>query len=227
MYKLVLDRMVGKYHLHSHVAIVCAGNLETDNAIVQPMSTALQSRLVHIELVSDVEEWLDWAYDQQLDHRITSYIKFKPDSLYAFSPDHTDKTYACNRTWKFADQVLKTTEDGDPDRLPMLAGALSEGMAREFTIFCKIEQDLPKIADILANPEKIKVPQEPSILFALTGAIAHHANTTTLTPLMVYILRLPAEFQVVCLREVVRRNKDITSHPAIRQWITTAGLTLF
>ena len=43
-YKLILDRMVGSHHLHKNVAIVGAGNLETDNAIVQPMSTALQSR---------------------------------------------------------------------------------------------------------------------------------------------------------------------------------------
>ena len=38
-YKLILDRMVGSYHLHKNVAIVCAGNLETDNGIVNPMPT--------------------------------------------------------------------------------------------------------------------------------------------------------------------------------------------
>ena len=70
-YKLVLDRMVGIYHLHKNVAIACAGNLETDNAIVQPMSTALQSRLVHLELVVDVKEWLDLynhVIQSDLDH---------------------------------------------------------------------------------------------------------------------------------------------------------------
>lgn len=96
-YKLVLDRMVGTYHLHKNVAIVCAGNLESDNAIVQPMSTALQSRLVHMELVVDAKEWDDWASENGIDHRITSYMKFKPGNLYTFSPDHTDKTYASPR----------------------------------------------------------------------------------------------------------------------------------
>ena len=45
-YKIVLDRMVGKGHLHKNVAVVCAGNLESDGAIVEQMSTPLQSRLV-------------------------------------------------------------------------------------------------------------------------------------------------------------------------------------
>lgn len=226
-YKLVLDRMVGKYHLHKNVAIVCAGNLETDNAIVNPMSTALQSRLVHLELVSDVDEWLNWAYEKGIDHRITSYIKFKPGNLYAFSPDHTDQTYACNRTWEFADRVMKVTDNDDPDRLPMLAGTLSEGVAREFIGFCKIDQDLPKIHQIVDDPSGVQVPREPSILFALTGSIGHNANPDNLTPLLRYVKRLPKEFQVVTLRETVRRNKTLLGHPAIQSWISESATSLF
>ena len=96
-YKVILDRMVGNHKLHKNVAIVAAGNLETDNAIVQPMSTALQSRMAHLELVVDSKEWVDWASSNEIDHRITSYINFRPDALYTFSPDHTDKTYASPR----------------------------------------------------------------------------------------------------------------------------------
>ena len=96
-YRLILDRMVGNHKLHKNVAIVAAGNLESDNAIVQPMSTALQSRMAHLELVVDAKEWVDWASSNGVDHRITSYINFRPDALYTFSPDHTDKTYASPR----------------------------------------------------------------------------------------------------------------------------------
>lgn len=226
-YKLILDRMVGQFHLHKNVAIVCAGNLETDNAIVNPMSTAMQSRLVHMELVSDVPEWLDWAYANDIDHRITSYIKWKPGNLYAFSPDHTDKTYACNRTWEFANRVLNVTTDSDPDRLPMLAGTISEGVAREFLGFCKIEQDLPKMTQIIENPDQITVPDEPSILYALTGAIGQNANTTNLNQLMKFVKRLPKEFQVVTLRELVRRNKSSMTHPSVQAWINESAMSLF
>lgn len=226
-YKLVLDRMVGKYHLHKNVAIVCAGNLETDGAIVNPMSTALQSRLVHMELVADVDEWLNWAYAQDIDHRITSYIKFKPGNLYAFKPDHTDVTYACSRTWEFADRVLKATEDGDPDRMPMLAGTLSEGVAREFLGFCKIDQDLPKLSDIVDRPESVNVPEEPSILYAISGALAHNASEANIEQLVKYIKRLPKEFQAVTLKETVRRNKALLASAALRSWYIESAEELF
>jgi len=226
-YKLVLDRMVGIHHLHKNVAIVCAGNLETDNAIVQSMSTALQSRLVHLELVVDAKEWVDWAADTGIDHRITSYINFKPGNLYTFKPDHTDNTYGSPRTWEFANRVLSVVDEGEPEFLTMLAGTISEGLAREFVGFCKIYNDLPKLVNIIANPKGIKVPVEPSILFALTGSISHNATKDNFSALMEFVIRLPIEFQVVCLRETVRRNRQMNAHPAVSAWLTNNATQLF
>lgn len=226
-YKLVLDRMVGQYKLHNNVAIVCAGNLETDNAIVQPMSTALQSRLVHLELEVDATEWDQWATDAGIDHRITSYIKFKPGNLYNFRPDHTDATYASPRTWEFANRLLKIIDINEPDAIPLLAGTLSEGIAREFLGFCRIYTDLPEIDSIKKSPETINVPSEPSILYALTGSISHHANEDNIEPLMVYIRRLPIEFQIVCMRDLVRRKKKLNSTKPVQQWITESSANIF
>lgn len=226
-YKIVLDRMVGNYHLHKNVAIVCAGNLETDNAIVQPMSTALQSRLVHMELIVDAKEWGEWAATKGIHHHITSFIKFKPSALFTFTADHSDKTYACPRTWEFADSLMQVCGEHDPDRRPLLAGTLSEGVADEFLVFTKIYLDLPELSTILKSPDTIKVPDEPSILFALTGMLSHHAAEDTLTPLMKYVVRLPLEFQVVCLRELIQRNKPLMGHASIQTWIAKNAKELF
>jgi len=226
-YKILLDRMVGNHKLHPNVALMAAGNLETDNAIVQPMSTALQSRLVHMELVVDSKEWVDWASSNDIDHRITSYINFKPGSLYTFRPDHTDNTYASPRTWEFADRVLKVVELDSPNLLPMLAGTISEGVSREFLSFCRNFANLPKISEIISNPDAILVPREPSILFALTGAIGHNATKDNMEQLMQFVGRLPLEFQVVCLRETVRRNKEMMGVPAVQKWIARNATELF
>ena len=226
-YKLVLDRMVGSHHLHKNVAIVAAGNLETDNAIVQPMSTALQSRLAHIELVCDSKEWVEWAQAKGINHRITDYIQFKPGNLYTFKADHTDKTYGCPRTWEFAHQVMEAAGQDNPNLMQMLTGVISEGLAREFATFCKVYDKLPKPAQILANPDKIEIPKEPSILYALSGTVSHNADMNTMGSYMKFIRRLPAEFQVVTLRDSIRRNKQLMSHPDIREWIATSAAELF
>ena len=226
-YKVVLDRMVGQYHLHKNVAIVCAGNLETDNAIVQSMNTALQSRLVHMELLVDSKEWTDWAASNGIDHRITSFIKFKPSNLFTFQPDHTDKTYACPRTWEFADRLVKSIDSQSPEFLLMLAGTISEGVAREFVSYCKIFNDLPKIEQIIAAPETTVVPAEPSILFAMTGHLAEQANKNNCATVIKYLQRFPVEFQIICIREMIRRDKKLLGHEAIENWHKTNAEVLF
>jgi MoxR-like ATPase len=227
-YKILLDRKIGQANLHSHVAVCAAGNLETDNAVVHPMSTALQSRLVHLELAVDATEWIEWAGEHGIDHRITSFINFKPSMLYTFQADHTDKTYACPRTWEFANRVLKITEDDSKQRLPMLTGTLSEGVAREFLTFIAIYKDLPTIQQIVSAPDVVAVPKEPSVLFALTGSIANHATKENHDDLITFIDRLPVEFKVICFREMIRRtNKAAMSWPAMQKWITRNATVLF
>lgn len=217
-YKVILDRMVGDHRLHPHCAVVGAGNLDDDGAITHEMSTALESRMIHLQLQVDASEWDEWATTKgDIHHHITSFIKFKPDLLYTFKPDHTDCTYACPRTWEFASRLLKVA-DGHKTLLPLLAGTLSEGVAHEFSVFRKVYSRLPVLEDIIDNPNSIRVPDEPSILFALTGSIAQKMDEKNADPLMEYISRLPSEFQVVCLREAFRRNKGIAKLPSFQKW---------
>lgn len=226
-YKLVLDRMVGTHHLHKKVAIVCAGNLETDGAIVEEMSTALESRLIHMEVTVDHIDWCEgWAMKNGIDHRITSFVKFKPGMLYTFSPDHTDCTYASPRTWEFANRLVKGKEIGIED-IPLLAGTISEGVAREFRTFTQIYSRLPTLTQMMEQATTLPVPQEPSILFALTGSIAHNANDENAGPLMDFVSRLPIEFQVVTLREMVRRSPALMNHKSVQAWITKNAKELF
>lgn len=226
-YKIVLDRMIGVEHLHPNCAIVCAGNKESDGAIVEEMSTALQSRLIHLELVVDAVEWCEWAAGAQIDHRIISFIGFQPGKLYTFKPDHTDKTYAAPRTWEFANDFLQLIDVKDQDTLPLLAGTLSDGVAREFLLFCDIYTSLPTMADLLAAPMQVQIPNEPSVLFALTGSIAHHASVTNIAVLLQYVSRLPVEFQIVCLRQMLQRTPALKATAALQKWLATASVNLF
>lgn len=224
-YKLILDRMVGNHHLHKNVAIVAAGNLETDGAIVNPMSTALQSRLVHLEVEVDGPGWINYANSEGYDHRITSYLGFRPDHIYSFKPDHTDKTYASPRTWEFTDRLLKVTPI-NRETLPLFIGTLGEGIAREFFGFCQLQDELPKIEDIIKRAASVPMPDKPSVQFALTGAIAANTTEDNLTPIMDFVKRMPAEFQVVCMKNMVRRNKAVLKAPAVTSWLSTTSAEL-
>lgn len=226
-YKIVLDRMVGKFHLHKNVAVVCAGNLESDGAIVEQMSTALQSRLVHMELMVCPIEWSKWAVKKGIDHRITSFIEFKPDLLYTFKPDHTDWTYSSPRTLEFADAFMKIMDVNDPDMMPLLAGTITHGVAHELLVFCTIFDNLPSIHDIIASPESIRVSGEPSILYAISGSMSHHARADNAGQLMKYVKRMPIEFQIVCVRMMIGRDKELVNNGDVQLWLEKHATDLF
>ena len=226
-YKLILDRKVGQRKLHKNVAIAAAGNLITDGAIVEEMSTALQSRLAHIEVTFDSRVWLDWATANGIDRRITSYGNFRPDNLFSFKPDHTDKTFACPRTWSFVDRVLKKTGDNHQAFMPLIAGLVGDGVGTEFCAFAKIEKDLPKVQSIELNPTGIVVPEEPSVLWMLCGALSEAMNEKNADPLMRYIDRMPQEFQIVAVREAARRQPKLNDFPPFLKWVTNKALVLY
>jgi hypothetical protein len=226
-YKLVLDRQVGEFDLHKRVAIVAAGNSMKDGAVANRVGTAMQSRLVWLELALDSDPFLEWA-TSNLDHRIVSYLSYTPKEIHNFDPKHDDKTFRCPRTWEFASNLIKKWPDGIPmSKLPLLAGTISEGGAREFMSFCKIYDKLITVPQIVADPELLAVPDAPDQLFALSGSIGEHAKEATIDRLMKFIERMPMEFQVITIKSIIQKNKALGETKAIDKWVTKNAKELF
>jgi hypothetical protein len=222
-YKLVLDRMVGMHNLHKRVVMVCAGNLESDNAITSKLSTAMQSRLVHLELHTDPKEWTAWAGTAQIDHRITSFINFKPDALNMFEQlnkkNAIENTFPCQRTWEFVHRLIKNIPLLTNAHTELLGGAISKGMATEFIGFTKVFQDLPTIQDILNNPLTAKVPTDIGTVYAVTGLLASNADSINGKAILSYASRLPTEFTVLTMQDALRRNPTFINNEAVSDWV--------
>ena len=219
-FKLVLDRQVGKYNLHPHVRVIAAGNREIDKGIVNRLSTPMQSRLMHFELTVDSKAWLKWAGQNDIDYRIMSFIGFKPQALYDFKPDHNKDTYASPRTWEFVNRIVKGRATIPSDDIPLIAGAVDEAAAREFYSYAQIFKSLVTIPQIIAAPDTIKVPEEPSVMFALSGSIGEHINEKNVVPLMAFLGRVNIEFQILAMQLGISKNTKLIDAPAIQQWIS-------
>ena len=226
-YKIILDKKVGQHNIHPRAAMVCAGNMAGNNAIVNRLSTAMQSRLIHLELVTSLSHWINWANANKLDHRIISYVQSCPDNLHKFDPNHNDKTFACERTWEFASKLIKDSTEPLQNYLALLAGTISEAVAREFVAYTSMYVDLPTIPEILANPKTAKLTEDPSMMYAVSHMIAANATCKNITVFMDYIVRLPVEFETITLQNVISRNKDMIKEACICDWIAVKGMELF
>lgn len=207
-YKLVLDRMVGSFHLNEKCAIVCAGNKITDRAVVTQMSTALQSRLIHYEMDVTLEDWQDWAIEDGIDHRIIGFLNFAPSKLMDFRPDHTDKTFACPRTWEFLSRLIKNQEVSS-STLPRMAGCIGQGVAVEFNEFAKEYTRLPKFPEIIDDPKNYMIPEEASTKYATISMLIERHTNHNIGKIIEYVKRFPVELQVVFARSVIIRSPKI------------------
>jgi len=226
-YKLVLDRQIGSHNLHNRVAIVCAGNKSTDKAIVNRLSTAMQSRMIHLNLMVDTDSWLEWANINNIDHRVISFIKFRPELLHKFNPSHADNTFASPRTWEFLSKIITDKKEFSRTDHAVLVGTVGEGPATEFRAFCDVYKDLPTIEDMIENPTIVYIPKEPGHQYAMTTLISHHANSDTIESLMIVTKKLPVEFQVVVLKDIYSIAPELKKHEIIQDWVKQNADKLF
>jgi len=218
-YKIILDRMVGEHSLHKNVAMVCAGNLATDKAIVNRLSTAMQSRIIHLNLTVDADAWIDWALENKIDHRIIGFIRFRNDLLHNFDPSHSDNTFPCPRTWHFLSKLITKWSTIELDQLPLMAGTIGEGPALEFKGFTDIYKSLPSVQEILSHPDRITIPTEPSTLYAITSLISSRATKDTIAQFMTLVDRLPIEFQVITLQGISKIDKPLLKEQCVKVWV--------
>lgn len=213
-YKIILDREVGIYPLHERVMLMAAGNKKTDKAVVVPMSTAMQSRLVHFELEVSHTDWIDWADRNNIDFRVKAYIHYKKTDLWKFDPDHTENTFRCPRTWAFVSNLIKDQKKLDNIDRFTINGAIGESGGTEFYAFCQIAENVPSIESIMDNPENTLVPGEASLRFFVVSSVMDHTDSNTIDNLFTYINRFPEDYQVVYLRGVARKDPKLRTNKA-------------
>ena len=213
-YKLILDRMVGQHNLHPNVVIVAAGNLSTDRAIVNALSTAMQSRLVHIEMVLDFNEWLeDVAITEGYDPRIVAFLSQYPSKLMDFDPKHQEKTFCCPRTWEFMNKLVKNEPIIRDEDAPMYAGTITSGVATEFITYSKIFEKLVSVSEILKDPKGARLPDDTASKWATIAIMMEHINEKNFDDLATYTNRFDLSFRVLFYRATMVRQPDLRSHP--------------
>lgn len=216
-YQLVLDHKVGQYKLDSRCKIVCAGNLDTDNAITNNLGTAMQSRLIHIEIVPNFTCWLeDVALPNKYDERIIAFLNMHNNLLMDFEPDHEDKTFACPRTWEFTNKLIIGQKDLKPLQ-PLLAGTITSGVAVEFVTFSEIYKDLVTIESIVKDPVNTKLPDSKAIQYALITSLVLKTNKSNIEPISIYIDRMSQSFKVLFYKMFLKIHPELLNHPAIKK----------
>ena len=216
-YQLVLDRRLGEYELPRGWTVIAAGNRETDRAVTHRMPSPLANRFVHIDFSVDLGEWIDWANNNAIAPEVIAFLRFRPTLLHSFDPETSSKAFPSPRSWEFVSNLI--TSIPAPHLFhELVQGTVGKGAAAEFSGFIKIWKELPSARDILDQPNKIDIPRDPAILFAICEMLGHAVTQTHMEAVVQFASRLPAEFGVLLMREAIRNDNTLAHTPTFTQW---------
>jgi len=215
-YQLILDRKLADYVMPDGWAVVAAGNRQTDRAATHAMPSPLANRFVHVEAEPNLDEFTTWALRSGINLQIISFLRFKTDMLSNFVP--TERAFPSPRSWAILSDVLKHTE-GQDFEFDLIKGTVGEGAAVEFLGFTRIWNELPNIRDILDSPLDTKVPTAVAAKYAVVTSLGVQVDTPEkFTAAIAYANRMPPEFQVIMIRDVLRRDIKLSQSEAYVQW---------
>jgi len=233
LYQLILDRQLGDYTLPDGQRMIACGNRAKDRAAAGRLSTALASRFGHLEMDTDPADWSEWALGIEsnpfpewtpetptdlIAPEVLAFIRFRPELLHDFDPArNTELAFPAPRTWEILSNIYQTT----PPReiaTEIYQGIVGNGAGSEFAAFIRIWRDLPNIDGVLLNPTTAPVPTEPSVLYALVGALSRKGSESTAQRLADYGARLPKEFETMLIRDTARRSTEFQHSTAFTRW---------
>jgi len=214
--QLILGRRVNGFRLPDTVTFIAASNRREDKAGVTGILEPVKSRFATIlEVTADLDDWCTWAFSANLPVEVIAFLRFRPALLHDFKATADLVNSPCPRTWAHAGRLVNL---GLTD-LDTLAGAVGQGAATELVAFLRVYRSLPSIDGILLNPDTAKVPTDPSALYAVAVALAARASDQTAERIIKYATRLPAEFQVLCIRDAHRRCPEFADCRAFVEWV--------
>lgn len=173
-YQLILDRRLGVYQVPEGWAIFAAGNRQGDRGVTYTMPAPLANRFAHFEVDTHLDDWVAWAYANQIDERVIAFLRFRPELLFDFDPAHNPVAFPSPRSWEFAHRALQKFGDNPNLLLGALQACVGPAAGIELKAFIDNLDHMPDI-DAIVRGEPVPVPKEVDLQYAIASALVGRA----------------------------------------------------
>lgn len=173
-YQLILDRCLGDYTVPDGWAIFAAGNRQGDRGVTYTMPAPLANRFSHFELEVNLDDWVAWAWDNNIDEKVIGFLRFRPELLFDFDPAHNPVAFPSPRSWEFAHRAIQKFGDNQQMLQGTLQACVGPAAGIELAAFVENLDQLPDI-DAILKGETVKVPKEIDLQYAVASALVGRA----------------------------------------------------
>ncbi len=133
------------------------------------------------------------------------FLRNEPGALHDLKPQKSmQRSGATPRGWDGIHKLDKLGFLAMPWGNELAWGCVGKGRGAEAMAFREMQSELPDIDDVLANPDKAPIPDNPSARFLIAMALAARLNGQTVGQALKYLLRLPQLFRAYAVRDALK-----------------------
>jgi len=211
------SRRIGNQRLPDTVSIVAASNRREDRAGADQMLSALWSRFPTIVTVdADLASWLDWALGRDLNPFVLAYLRRCPADL-SQSPRSDFAGFPSPRSWEYVARNLDLDLPVEA-RFEIVQNLLGEECATKFWAYLRTAEEMPDPAEILRQPLRAAVPDDPSLKYAITIAFSRIVRPDTAAAALAYLDRCGEEYGALWVTLTTPRAPENLETAAYRDW---------
>lgn len=212
---MILDRRIESLAFDANVVFISTGNRAKDKAGSKTLPTHYSNRVCTVGMDFSIDDWSGWALQQGIDTNAIAFARLRPALLNDFDP--TRATNPTPRSWtKLWTEVPMSLDNSL--YLTLAEGYVGEGPAAEWVAAKDLMAKMPSIDVIFMQPEHAEVPHEPAIRYAVATALSIRTTPENFERALTYTKRMPKEFQMLYITDVVRLTPKVTATKAFIEW---------
>ena len=220
--ELLLNRRLGPHKLPNGWVVVAASNRDKDRSGVTKSFDFVINRRCEIDIQPDLQAWTEWANTSGVMPLTIAFANQNPHIVFSDTVPEKQGPWCTPRSLVMADRILSlmTADDALPDASAseLVAGVIGAAAVAQYFAFVALEREMPKFEDIVASPDKVRVPDRPDAQMLVCYSLAHRVEDDTIAPVVQYIDRFPKEFGVTFVKAATQRNYKLITTPAFRKW---------
>lgn len=218
--QLILARQINGHKVSDKVTFIAATNRRIDKAGVAGILEPVKSRFAIFELEPTLDDWVEWALTKDwIPLKLINACRYKPEWIKTWEPAKKGEIYntPCPRNIVEVAKMINMDLSSE-ERFPAFASRLGVAAATELNAFLDLYSNLPKIKSIIDSPETAHVPENPSSLYALIGALAEAADKDTFGRILKYSDRISPEYQILFIKDAIKRKRELNKTREFVQW---------
>lgn len=215
---------LGSHYIPKGWRVWMAGNRAGDRSGSTKELDHLINRRMEIPIQPDLESWLDWSAKNGVTPTTRGFANSNAEIVFKGEVPEKQGPWCTPRSLVKADRYLQVLVGPNGDfptdatTLEEIGGIIGEGATRQYVNTIRLQQEMPKFETIVANPEKVKVPDAPDAQMLVIFNLAHRVTADNCEKVIKYVDRYPKEFAVTFTSSACNRDPKLISTPAFNSW---------